>query len=176
MIRQPPKIGAIRFHHEPESSNTSHADVTATTLQGTTSVISSRGPYQLEGARWHLLTKVFSKPDHSISISTQRYSYRDVWMRIQRIDLSHGRFFARLPNFLELQPTLARLVSRPLPSFPMHEEERRLRGGHSLTVQWRLIRARQVLQVCRPCRPGLVRKDFWYYLEYLAGWGELRKR
>ena len=36
MIRQPPKVGAIRFHHEPESSNTSHADVTATTFQGIT--------------------------------------------------------------------------------------------------------------------------------------------
>jgi len=33
MIRQPPKVGAIRFHHEPESSNTSHADITATTLK-----------------------------------------------------------------------------------------------------------------------------------------------
>jgi len=31
MIRQPPKVGAIWFHHEPESSNTSHADFTATT-------------------------------------------------------------------------------------------------------------------------------------------------
>jgi len=45
MIRQPLKVGAIRFHHEPESSNTSHADVTAITFQGTTSVITSRGPY-----------------------------------------------------------------------------------------------------------------------------------
>ena len=56
------RVGAIRFHHEPESSNTSRADVTATTFQGTTSVITSRGPCQLEGARWHLLTKVFSNP------------------------------------------------------------------------------------------------------------------
>ena len=30
MIRQPPKVRAIRFHHEPESSNTSLADVTVT--------------------------------------------------------------------------------------------------------------------------------------------------
>jgi len=50
MIRQPPKVGVIRFHHEPENSNTSHANVTATTFQGTTSVITSRRPYQLEGA------------------------------------------------------------------------------------------------------------------------------
>jgi len=41
MIRQLPKVGAIRFPHEPESTNTSHAHVTATTFQGTT----SRGPY-----------------------------------------------------------------------------------------------------------------------------------
>jgi len=63
MIRQPPKVGAIRFHHEPESTNTSYADVTANTFQGTTSVIVSRGPYQLVGVRWHLLTKVFSNPE-----------------------------------------------------------------------------------------------------------------
>jgi len=53
----------MRFHHEPESINTSHAGVIATKFQGTTSVITSRGPYQLEGARWHLLTKVFSNPE-----------------------------------------------------------------------------------------------------------------
>jgi len=63
MIRQPPKFGAIRFHHELESTNTSHADVTATTFQGTTSINTSRGPHQLEGARWHLLTKVLSNPE-----------------------------------------------------------------------------------------------------------------
>jgi len=51
MIRQPPKVGAIRFHHEPDSTNTSHADVMATIFQGTISVITSRGPHQLEGAR-----------------------------------------------------------------------------------------------------------------------------
>jgi len=44
-------------------------------------------------------------------------------MRIRSIDLAHGRFFARLPIFLDLKPTLARLVSQPLPSFPMHKEE-----------------------------------------------------
>jgi len=43
-IRQPPKVGVIRFYHEPESTNTSYADVTATTFQGTTSIITSREP------------------------------------------------------------------------------------------------------------------------------------
>jgi len=59
IICQPPKFGAIWSHHEPESINTSRSGVTATT----TSVITSRGSYQLEGARWHLLTKVFSNPE-----------------------------------------------------------------------------------------------------------------
>ena len=60
MIRHPPKVGAVRFHHEPESTNTSHASVTATTFQGTTSNITARGSYQQKGARWHLRTTVFS--------------------------------------------------------------------------------------------------------------------
>jgi len=80
MIRQPPKVGAIRFHHEPESSNTSHADVTATTFQGTTSVITSRGPYQLEGARWHLLTKVFSNTE------SFKFDFHSVILQQKRLD------------------------------------------------------------------------------------------
>ena len=55
MIRHPPKVGAVWFHHERESINASH-----NTFQGTTSVITARGTNHLEGARWHLLTKVFS--------------------------------------------------------------------------------------------------------------------
>jgi len=96
MIRQSLKVGAIRFHHEPESTNTSHADVTATTFQGTISVITSRGPYQLEGARWHLLTKVFINPE---SFKSDFHSGLLVLMRSRIIDLSHGRFFAKPPNF-----------------------------------------------------------------------------
>jgi len=37
MIQDPPNIEAVRFYHEPESSEASHAEVTAT----------------IEGARWH---------------------------------------------------------------------------------------------------------------------------
>ena len=53
MLRQPLKVGAVRFHHEPEGINTSHSIFTTTT-----SFITPRGPYQLQGASWHLLTKV----------------------------------------------------------------------------------------------------------------------
>jgi hypothetical protein len=56
-------------------------------------------------------------------------------MRTPSINVSHGRFFAKPPNFSEQNPTLARLVSRPLPFSAMRAEERRSRGGHSMTVQ-----------------------------------------
>jgi len=62
MICHPPKVGAVRFHHESESIKTAIAVLTATTFQSTTSVISARGPYQLKDASWHFLSKVFSNP------------------------------------------------------------------------------------------------------------------
>ena len=68
-------------------------------------------------------------------VHTRTYTDTHIPRVHTRIDLSHGRFFARLPNFLELKPTLARLVSQPPPSFLMHEEERRLCGGCLMTVQ-----------------------------------------
>ena len=135
LICQPLKVGAIRFHYEPESTNTSRANVTATTLQGTTSVITSRGPYQLEGARWHLLTKVFSNPEsfksdlHSELLLQERLDenpkYRSFsWQALHKAS-----------EFLEQKLTLVRRILRPLPSSPMREEERRSRRGHSMTVE-----------------------------------------
>jgi len=139
MIRQPPKVGAIRFHHEPESINTSHLGVTATAFQGTTSVITSRGPYQLEGARWHLLTKIFSNPE---SFGADLHSELLLQEHLDEnpkpgIDPYHGRFFAKPPNSSEMErkPTSATRVSRPLSFSSMHAEERRSRGGYSTTVQ-----------------------------------------
>ena len=59
MIRQPPKVGAIQFHHEPESTNTSSADVTTTTFQGTHHL-----SYSISTRRCKIpLTKVFSNPE-----------------------------------------------------------------------------------------------------------------
>jgi len=118
MIRQPPKVGTIRFHHELESANTSHADVTATTFQGTTSVITSRRPYQLEGARWHLrvLTKVFSNPESFKS------DFHSELLLQERLDENpkcrsfSWQVLRKASIFLEQNPTLARRVSRPLPS------------------------------------------------------------
>jgi len=48
-------------------------------------------------------------------------------------------------------------------------------GSWGMRGHWRLIRAIRILQVFIPFRPGLGGKDFWFYIGYLAGWGELRK-
>jgi len=64
MIQDPPNIRTFRFYHEPESLDSSHAGLTATTFQSTTSIITEQGLYQIEGAQWHLLTQVFSDPTH----------------------------------------------------------------------------------------------------------------
>jgi len=77
MIRQPRKVRAIQFHHETESTNTSNVDVT--TFQGTTSVFTSRGPYQLIGARWHHESSQWSSAilHRSSPISTLSYSCKN---------------------------------------------------------------------------------------------------
>jgi len=64
MIQDPSSLGLVRFYHESESLDSSHAGVTATTFQGTTSIITDRSPFQIEGARWHLLTQVLSDQAH----------------------------------------------------------------------------------------------------------------
>ena len=50
MIQDPSSLGLVRFYHESESLDSSHAGVTATTFQGTTSIITDRSPFQIEGA------------------------------------------------------------------------------------------------------------------------------
>jgi len=60
MIRDPSNLGVVRFYHDPESLDSSHAGVIARTFQGTTSIITDRSPFQIEGARWHLLNHVLS--------------------------------------------------------------------------------------------------------------------
>ena len=62
MIRQPPKVGGHPVPSYPEEHQHLTCLFTLTTFQFT-SIITPRGPCQLEGARWHLLTKVFSNSD-----------------------------------------------------------------------------------------------------------------
>ena len=134
MIRQLPKVGAIRFHHEPESSNTSHADVIATTFQGTTSVITSRVPYQLEGARWHLLTKVFS------NFESFKVDFHPETLLQERLDENpkyrsfSWQVLRKASEFFGAKTYIGETGLTTFPSFLMHEEERRLCGGCLMTV------------------------------------------
>ena len=51
MILDPPLKGAVRFLTEPGSLDTSWGGITASTYQGVATLITSRGPYTVEGAR-----------------------------------------------------------------------------------------------------------------------------
>jgi len=86
-------------------------------IPSTTSVITSRGPYQLKGARWHLrvLNKGSATLNRSGPIWTLSYACKNVLMRILIIDLSHSRFFAKPPKISEQNPKLEKQVSRPPP-------------------------------------------------------------
>ena len=47
---------------DPVNLDTSYGGITASTFQGVATLITSAGPLEMEGARWHLLSKVFSSP------------------------------------------------------------------------------------------------------------------
>jgi len=60
MIKNPPEVGAVRIHMDPESLDTSFGGLTASTFQGVATLITLAGLFKMEGACWHLLSKVFS--------------------------------------------------------------------------------------------------------------------
>ena len=63
MILDPPLKGAVRFLMEPGSLDTSWGGITASTFQGVATLITPRGPYAVEGVRWHLISKIYSSAD-----------------------------------------------------------------------------------------------------------------
>ena len=54
MIQNPPEVGAVRIHMDPANLDTSYGGITASTFQGVATLITSAGPLEMEGARWHL--------------------------------------------------------------------------------------------------------------------------
>jgi len=60
MIQNPPEVGAGRIYMDTESLDTSYGGITASTFQWSATLIGPAGPFEIEGARWHLLSKVFS--------------------------------------------------------------------------------------------------------------------
>jgi len=73
MIKNPPEVRAVRIHKDPESLDTSFRGLTASTFQGVATLITPAGPFKMEGASWHLLSKVFSSPE---DIKTDLYRER----------------------------------------------------------------------------------------------------
>ena len=62
MIKNPSAVGAVRMHMDPKSLDTSFWGFTASTFQGVATLITPADPFEMEGARWYLLSKVFSSP------------------------------------------------------------------------------------------------------------------
>ena len=73
MIKKHPEEGAVRIHMDPESLYTSFGGLTASTFQGVATLITLAGPFKMEGARWHLLSEVFSSSEN---IKTDLYRER----------------------------------------------------------------------------------------------------
>jgi len=58
---------------DPVNLDTSYGGITASTFQGVATLITSAGPLEMEGARWHLLSKVFSSPgDRRTDLNRER--------------------------------------------------------------------------------------------------------
>jgi len=63
----------VRIHMDPERLDTSFGGLASSTFQGAATLITLAGPFKMEGARWHLLSKVFSSPE---DIKTDLYRER----------------------------------------------------------------------------------------------------
>ena len=64
MILDPPLGGVVWFLTEPGSLDTTWGDIKASNFQGVATLTTHRGPYEVEGARWHLLLKMFSSAEN----------------------------------------------------------------------------------------------------------------
>jgi len=78
MILYPPRVGVDMFLTEPDSLDTSWGGIKASTFHGVATLITEQGPYEVEGARWHLLSRIFSsaeefKEDFEVEVLAQEY-------------------------------------------------------------------------------------------------------
>jgi len=73
MIKKNPAVGAVRIHMDPESLDTSFGGFMASTFQEVATLITPAGPFRMVGARWNLLSQVFSSPE---DIKTDLYKER----------------------------------------------------------------------------------------------------
>ena len=62
MILHPPTPGVVRVFMEPGSKDSSIGDMSAVTYQGVTTLTTSKGQVNIDGARWHLMSMIFEEP------------------------------------------------------------------------------------------------------------------
>jgi len=63
MMTTPLMVGTVRICMDPESKDTSLGGMTSDTFQGVATLFTPTGPFKMEGARWHLLSQVFSSSE-----------------------------------------------------------------------------------------------------------------
>jgi len=91
MIKNPPAVGVVRIHIDPESVDTSFGGITVSTFQGAATLITLAGPFRKEGARWHLLSQVFSSPE---DIKTDLYKLEERFLQETMVKYLNCRLFA----------------------------------------------------------------------------------
>ena len=62
MILHLPTQGVVRVFMDPGSRDSSIGDMSAVTHQGVTTLTTSTGQVNIDGARWHLLSTIFGEP------------------------------------------------------------------------------------------------------------------
>jgi len=123
MISSPPDKGAVRIYMDPGSIDTSHGGITADTFQGVATLITSTDPFKMEGARWHLLSQVFSSSE---GIREEIQRERLIQEKMDKDPTCRSFSWKVLRSRLQL--TLETRPSRHLPSLIMRSGETRRCG------------------------------------------------
>ena len=59
MILNPPKVGVVRIYMAPRAIHSLTGDMKAHIFQGAATLVTTKSQINIDGARWHLLSKIF---------------------------------------------------------------------------------------------------------------------
>jgi len=120
MILDPPVQGRSQVLTEPGSLDTSCGDIRASSYEGVATLTTPRGPYAVEGARWHPLSKIFSSAENfkaDLEAETLAQESLDVDKGDCEINLwSHQSTSTQPPIFFPPRPRLRNKSLEP----PIH--------------------------------------------------------
>ena len=89
MIKNPLKVGVVRICMDPESKDTWFGGMRADTFQGVATLITSKGPFKMEGARWQLLSQASSSEDMGIDFDRKTF-FKKTWKVLRQAKLPVG--------------------------------------------------------------------------------------